>query len=536
MLPVSITMLAFALAATSVMEVPDPRPTHHVVDLTGTLTAADIEAIDEAAAAAAAGGELLVVVVPSTDGADARQWTTAYFNRLRLDSEERNRGVVLMAAIKDRKSEIVVGEGYPGAITTVTDRIMQGVIVAHFKAGDPRGALVEGARAIQDRVIARAPPAPPLPEVALPKPVEVPASVIAASIAPAVMKVPDPRTVDGAVDPMHSLNKAEQAEVDLLRREASKKGSELAVVLLKGTGTLDARDFARGLFHRLQLDPERKRGVLLFVVGQRVEVVAGDGFPPEFIDEHINNLADTWRAAVRKQPTKGARAAATLAAARTLSQLGGEVDAQVAAQVAKSEAEAARVAQAERLREQADASEPSYAPARERASEGLPPFLFPLGGFVGLVGGGLGLREILRRRPRSCKKCNVAMHRLAEELDDEHLEAGERSEERLGSVDYDLWACAICGTVMKTRWGAIFSRFSKCTGCRWKTMSSSSVTISAATTSSTGLARVTKDCQHCSYHRSYTRVIPRVRQTTSSSSRGGGGGGFSSGRGSSGSW
>ena len=114
----------FALAAlvvsTSVMDVPDPRPAHQVVDLTGTLTADDIAAIDASALRGATNGELLVVVVPSTDGANPRQWTTALFNRLRLDPTPRNRGVVLMAAINDRKAEIVVGEGYPSDFQRAT--------------------------------------------------------------------------------------------------------------------------------------------------------------------------------------------------------------------------------------------------------------------------------------------------------------------------------------------------------------------------------------------------------------------------------
>src|SRR5688500_16279974 len=115
-----LAALAF-VAATSVMDAPDPRPAHHVVDLTGTLNADDIAAIDGAARTASSNGELVVVVVPSTDGTNPRQWTTAYFNRLRLDHTERNRGVVLMAAINDRKAEIVVGDGFPGDVTATTD-------------------------------------------------------------------------------------------------------------------------------------------------------------------------------------------------------------------------------------------------------------------------------------------------------------------------------------------------------------------------------------------------------------------------------
>src|SRR5690349_16357034 len=94
-----------AREATPVRDVPDPRPAHHVVDLTGTLTSADVAAIDRAARDASRRGELFVAVVSSTDGVDSRRWATSLSNRMRLDPQARNRGVLLMAALGDRKAE-----------------------------------------------------------------------------------------------------------------------------------------------------------------------------------------------------------------------------------------------------------------------------------------------------------------------------------------------------------------------------------------------------------------------------------------------
>jgi uncharacterized protein len=130
------------------------------------------------------------------------------------------------------------------------------------------------------------------------------------------------------------------------------------------------------------------------------------------------------------------------------------------------------------------------------------------------------------------------MVRLGEYADDKFLTSAERKEESIGSVDYDIWMCHGCQNTLKLRYGALFTSYSKCKKCRAKTLHTSTTTIAQATEYSTGLARVTEDCRHCSYRNSYERTIPRVTRSSSSSSSSSSsrGGGSSSGRGSSGSW
>lgn len=353
----AVMVWSAAAQATPVGEVPDPRPTHHVVDLTGTLTDDDVRAIDESAARAAAEGELLVVVVSSTDGVAPRAWTTSLFNRLRVDTQSRNRGVMLMAALGDHRAEIVLGEGYPLSTTAQTDAVMREVIVPQFRAGAPRRAVVDGAQAVTDRVVL----APP--SEARPAPVYAP--------------------------PAYDGGRVEQAQPD---------------------------------------------------------------------DDH-----------------------------------------------------------------------------------GL---LFAGAGGGGAMAAGLAMFRVWRRkRPRTCAQCQKPLMRLDEVADDAHLSSGERVEEQLGSVDYDVWHCAGCGFVEKCRYGAWFTSYGACPACQSRTLSTSSQTLEAATTYSTGLVEVTEQCQHCSHHATSTRVTPRLPEPTtndSSSSSGysGGGdsGGSSSGAGSSGSW
>lgn len=352
---IGLCLASAQAAAITQDKLADPRPRSAVVDLTRTLEEADLAAIDSLADRARDGGELMVVVIDSVSGAVPRTFTTQLFNRWGLDDRQRDRGVMLLAAIKDRKAEIVVGDGYPDSVISVTDRIMRDVVVANFKAGQPREAMVAGARAIVDRVI-------------LPRP-----------------------AASSAQRPAHE-------------------------------------------------------GV-----------------------------------AVASAPA------------------------------AEEEGLLARVA--------GGVTENPVVPA------GL--------GLGGMAAGGTLLRRYLRNRPRRCQACGTLMARLEETADDAHLTSSEKVEERVGSVDYDIWSCG-CGQTSKLRYGSWFSGYGKCGECQAKTLKVTTTTLVSATTSSEGRARVDERCAHCNFSRTYERSIPRIQRSSSSSSSSSRG--SSSGRGSSGSW
>ena len=153
---------------------------------------------------------------------------------------------------------------------------------------------------------------------------------------------------------------------------------------------------------------------------------------------------------------------------------------------------------------------------------------------VGLVGG-VGGHRYMRHRPRKCEACGQKRVKLDEASDDAHLSAGERMEEQMGSVDYDVWWCDPCGDALVLRYGRLLSGKKGCAKCGFKTASSQSLTLRSATEYSSGLVQSTDTCGHCSHVHQYTRSTPRLRRHRSGSG-GGFGGGSSSGRGSSGSW
>ena len=143
-------------------------------------------------------------------------------------------------------------------------------------------------------------------------------------------------------------------------------------------------------------------------------------------------------------------------------------------------------------------------------------------GGAGAAGLG-GLALFVRRRRRTCTKCEPSrkMFLLDEVEDDKHLDEGERKEEQLRSVDYDVFICRGCQSTKTIRHNKWFSGFSRCSKCRYKTMSSSSTTTVSATYDHGGQVQVTEDCQHCNYHNSYTRytsALTRPSDTSSSSS------------------
>jgi uncharacterized protein len=154
--------------------------------------------------------------------------------------------------------------------------------------------------------------------------------------------------------------------------------------------------------------------------------------------------------------------------------------------------------------------------------------------------------------PPRCRECRTRMVKLSEAGEDVHLEPAEQLEEKIGSVNYDLWLCNGCGQLVKRRWPNFFSSYGQCPHCRVRTKSTLSTVLRHADESRGGLVEVTESCVNCDYRSTYTRSTPRRTRSSyssssgfssrSSSSSGGGtsssgvGGGRSSGRGASGRW
>jgi uncharacterized protein len=125
---------------------------------------------------------------------------------------------------------------------------------------------------------------------------------------------------------------------------------------------------------------------------------------------------------------------------------------------------------------------PSGNGGRGRGGAGVVAALLGTVGAAGAAAAGLAYR---RRCPRPCPRGHGPMTRLAEAEDDAALDAGQRVEERVGSVDYDVWACAACderAVIAYRRW---WSSYDGCPKCRYRTVEKTSRTLRAATRTST---------------------------------------------------
>lgn len=166
------------------------------------------------------------------------------------------------------------------------------------------------------------------------------------------------------------------------------------------------------------------------------------------------------------------------------------------------------------------------------------------GGAAALGAAAFGFRHYVRNRPRRCPHCQAQMARLDGGSDDMYLDAGQKVEKLLKSVDYDVWQCRQCNRHALFAYNRRFSGVRSCPQCSYRTLRVQEHTTISPTYSSTGLKEINRDCQHCSYHDTDTATLPMLTQSdsssnsssSSSSSSDSSGGGSSSGGGASGSW
>ena len=96
---------------------------------------------------------------------------------------------------------------------------------------------------------------------------------------------------------------------------------------------------------------------------------------------------------------------------------------------------------------------------------------------TGRAGFDVGFRKLRRHRRRRCPACQTRMVRLAEAEDDALLAEGQQAEERVASVDYDVWKCGACSHHFTLRYPKWFSGYAECPQCHNRTKSSTETVI-----------------------------------------------------------
>lgn len=520
----ALAVFALVVAVNSFAEAWDIAPPPRgqwLLDESGKLSASTVAQVNALAGAldVSGAGQLGVLVTTTTRGHNPRDFATGVFNSWGVGHQGSNDGVLLFVAVDDRKAEIILGDGSRVA-TSQTDVVMRDDVVAHMKQKDLDGAVLSAAKSL-DRLMRRAVGKAPTPHPGDNSGLGPDSYTTPITDTPQVDDALDayargethfpersPRT--WVVDLSDVLTASQRAQLDVAASDiyATGKG-RIFFLVYKSTLPYPSID---ALSRRLVSQVAALSAAHFSVITYDVGTASARIWLPEDV------VPGEWEQQQRDLAVYELQSAA----------VGDPVAGLVAAQ---------------QFAQQALVQGVPPKPMSTVLAQGFDEH----SGKVSIAGGGflLGLlmwvRRWFRNRPRSCAQCNVPMQRLDEQADDAHLTDKQLTEERLKSVDYDVWHCGRCDGVLVLDYSRWFSGYSSCTSCSTKAMSSTSTTLRHATEYSTGEVRVDQHCKHCNYRNSYTRTTPRITRSSSSSSSSSSrsssfGGGSSSGRGSSGSW
>lgn len=143
-----------------------------------------------------------------------------------------------------------------------------------------------------------------------------------------------------------------------------------------------------------------------------------------------------------------------------------------------------------------------------------------------------------RTRRRICPNCHHKMRRLDEQTDNQYLTPAQDLEEKLDSVDYDVWLCDTCGETDIIPFVNQHSMYQVCPKCGARAMSLRAARVLRQPTEyNEGVGLKDYVCRNCGHldQESYTIpkvVVPPIIILPPGGGRGGGGfggGGFSGG-------
>lgn len=154
-------LLLLALSAWAQVAVPDLS--RRVTDLTGTLSAGQVAALENRLAAFEThkGSQIVLLIVPTTQPEDIAQFGIRVAEQWKVGRKKIDDGVILIVAKDDRKLRLEVGYGLEGVIPdAVAKRVIAETITPHFKAGDFYEGIEAGVQQLM-RLIEGEPLPPP---------------------------------------------------------------------------------------------------------------------------------------------------------------------------------------------------------------------------------------------------------------------------------------------------------------------------------------------------------------------------------------
>lgn len=142
---------------------PIPPLTGHVIDQTGSLSAADTQALESQLAALeqTRGAQVVVLMVASTAPEDIAAYANRVGNHWKIGRRGVGDGVLVLVAKNDRKMRIEVAKALEGAIPDIAAaRIIDSAMKPRFQQNDYAGGLSAAAAQLAARIGAEALPPP----------------------------------------------------------------------------------------------------------------------------------------------------------------------------------------------------------------------------------------------------------------------------------------------------------------------------------------------------------------------------------------
>ncbi|MGQ0700349.1 MAG: TPM domain-containing protein [Panacagrimonas sp.] len=152
---IPILVLGFCWIAALSAQIAVPELHARVTDLTGTLDASQLQALESKLAAfeQEKGSQVAVLLVPSTQPETIEQYSIRVVDAWKLGREKSDDGVLLLVARNDRSLRIEVGQGLEGAIPdAIAKRIIEETMVPRFREGDFAGGVEAGVDQILELV------------------------------------------------------------------------------------------------------------------------------------------------------------------------------------------------------------------------------------------------------------------------------------------------------------------------------------------------------------------------------------------------
>lgn len=157
--------------------------------------------------------------------------------------------------------------------------------------------------------------------------------------------------------------------------------------------------------------------------------------------------------------------------------------------------------------------------------------LFPIMLLILFLWYKLYFKPRVRNKVLICHKCSNPMHRLNEKDDDKYLSSKQIMEEEIKSEDYDVWLCDNCGNTAIFAFDNSLTQYTVCPFCGGKTMFlESNDVVRNANQFRNGIGRKTYTCKNCHNSDFKDYIIPKTAGAfVAGGGFGGRGGGFSGG-------